>query len=116
MVGLESIGQGPAEGFGREVVEDEAGALATDRVEELHGVGEAAHAFGGHAHRYSRSEVNGHVYYRLATTGGGSDLSGIANGQFDHLVWVTMADQGPQITNLMLDGIWGDDPVAEIGG
>jgi hypothetical protein len=72
-------------------------------------------AFGGHAHRYSRSEVDGHVYYRLATTGGGSDLSGIAEGQFDHLAWVTMTDQGPRVSNLMLDGIWGDDPVTEVG-
>lgn len=72
--------------------------------------------FGGHFHGYSRTEVDGHVYYGLATTGGGSDLSGVAEGQFDHVVWVNMTDHGPRISNLMLDGIWGDDPPTEIGG
>lgn len=72
-------------------------------------------AFAGHMHGYSRTEVNGNVYFGLATTGGGSDLSGVASGSFDHLAWVIMTDAGPQITNLMLDGIWGDDPAEETG-
>jgi len=70
-------------------------------------------AFGGHMHEYSRTEINGNLYLGLATTGGASDLSGVASGSFDHLVWVTMTDAGPQITNLMLDGIWGDSPLTE---
>lgn len=73
-------------------------------------------AFGGHAHRYRRSEVGHHVYYGLATTGGGSALAGVAERQFDHVVWVTMTDQGPRVSNLLLDGIWGDDPPTEAGG
>ena len=72
-------------------------------------------AFGGHLHGYSRTEVDGQVYYGLATTGGGSNLSGVADGAFDHVVWVTMADDGPRISNLLLDGIWGDDPASEVG-
>lgn len=71
--------------------------------------------FGGHAHRYSRYENNGHVYYGLATTGGNSPLSGVIDGYFDHVLWVTMTDRGPRIANLMLNGIWGDDPANEIG-
>lgn len=73
-------------------------------------------AYGGHLHGYSRTEVNGHIYYGLATTGGGSDLAGVAEGTFDHVVWVTMADGPPRISNLLLDGIWGDDPASEAGG
>lgn len=73
-------------------------------------------AFAGHAHRYLRSEVGDHVYYRLATTGGASALAGAAEGQFDHVVWVSFTDQGPRISNIMLDGIRGDDPRAEVGG
>ncbi len=83
-------------------------------VEEALG-SRARTVFGGHFHGYSRSEVNGHIYYGLATTGGASALSGVADGEFDHVVWVTMTDQGPRLVNLMLDGMWGDDPAAEAG-
>jgi hypothetical protein len=41
----------------------------------------------------------------LATTGGGSSLSGVKDGKFDHFVWVTMTAQGPVLANLMLDGV-----------
>ena len=61
--------------------------------------------FAGHWHNYAKHEKHGRSYIRLATTGGGSNLSGIVDGKFDHIVWVTMTDQGPRIANLMLDGI-----------
>ena len=69
--------------------------------------------FAGHHHAYSKTTRNGRALYRLATTGGGSNLTGPADGLFDHVVWVTMTDTGPIIANLMLDGIWTDDPVVE---
>lgn len=69
--------------------------------------------FAGHHHRYAKAQVGDNVYYALATTGGGSRLGGPADGQFDHIVWVTMTEQGPRVANLMLDGIWTDDPVTE---
>ncbi len=72
--------------------------------------------FTGHHHAYKVSTVNGFTYYSLATTGGSSSLGGPVTGQFDHLVWVTMTDDGPRVANLMLDGIWGDNPVAEAVG
>jgi hypothetical protein len=72
--------------------------------------------FAGHHHRYKVSTVGGFSYYSLATTGGVSSLGGPADGEFDHLVWVTMTDEGPRVANLMLDGIWGDNPVAEAVG
>ena len=67
--------------------------------------------FTGHQHRYQRAERNNGRYYVLATTGGGSSLRGPALGEFDHVVWVTMTDQGPVIANLELGGIWSEDVV-----
>ena len=70
--------------------------------------------FGGHHHtRYSRSNVSGNWYYELATTGGGSDLTGPGVGGFDHIAWITLTEEGPIVANVMLDGIFGNDPVAE---
>ena len=65
--------------------------------------------FSGHFHSYLKQFRDDHRYYTLATTGGGSGLRGPAHGEFDHVVWVTMTDRGPLVTNLMLQGIWGDD-------
>ncbi len=61
--------------------------------------------FCGHYHGYKKTVKNGHTYIRMATTGGGSSLSGIKHSAFDHFIWVTMTDQGPLIANIMLDGI-----------
>ena len=65
--------------------------------------------FSGHFHSYLKQFRGDHRYYTLATTGGGSGLRGPAHGEFDHVVWVTMTEGGPLVTNLMLQGIWGDD-------
>ena len=62
------------------------------------------------------SPIGGFSYYSLATTGGVSSLAGPAEGEFDHLVWVTMMDEGPRVAILMQDGVWGDNPVAEAVG
>ncbi|MEL6653082.1 MAG: metallophosphoesterase, partial [Bacteroidota bacterium] len=65
--------------------------------------------FVGHRHRYVKYERNNGKYFILATTGGGSALRGPRFGEFDHVVWVTMTDEGPILANLMLDGIWDED-------
>ena len=65
--------------------------------------------FAGHIHRYTHRTRNNSKYITLATTGGGSRLGGPIFGQFDHVLWVTMTDQGPVMANLMLEGIWDDD-------
>jgi 3',5'-cyclic AMP phosphodiesterase CpdA len=75
--------------------------------------GDRGTIFAGHHHRYSKQVRNGLNYYKLATTGAGSDLSGPQKGKFDHVMSVTMTADGPRIANLMLDGIFGDDPPAE---
>jgi hypothetical protein len=65
--------------------------------------------FVGHNHRYVKYERNNGKYFILATTGGGSRLRGPRFGEFDHVVWVTMTDDGPILANLMLDGIWDEN-------
>jgi hypothetical protein len=69
--------------------------------------------FAGHRHNYTKFERNDANYYMLATTGGGSSLRGPALGEFDHVVWVTMTDEGPVIANLLLEGIWDDEVATE---
>ena len=65
--------------------------------------------FVGHNHRYRKYERNNGKYFVLATTGGGSALRGPNFGEFDHVVWVTMTDEGPILANLLLEGIWNEN-------
>lgn len=65
--------------------------------------------FAGHYHNYVKRERNNANYYTLATTGGGSRMRGPLFGEFDHIVWVTMTDNGPVVANLLIDGILDDD-------
>jgi len=81
--------------------------------------------FAGHDHKYSKAVRNGRNYYVLSTTGAqgrgetyqttrdhnSKKLLGLEKGEFDHILWVTMTDQGPVVANLLLDGILDDDPV-----
>ena len=69
--------------------------------------------FAGHYHRYWKTDRNNGKYIALATTGGGSRLRGKAYGEFDHVVWATMTEEGPILANLFLDGIWDEDVVTE---
>lgn len=69
--------------------------------------------FAGHRHRYERFLRNGQLYYMLATTGGGSKLRGPEVGEFDHVVWVTMKEDGPVLANLMVGGIFPEDVKSE---
>ncbi|MCA9426287.1 MAG: metallophosphoesterase, partial [Candidatus Omnitrophica bacterium] len=65
--------------------------------------------FAGHWHDYVKYVRNDMKHIVLATTGGGSRLRGPAWGEFDHVVWVTMTNEGPVIANLMLEGIWDEN-------
>ncbi len=65
--------------------------------------------FAGHFHQYSRVTRNDRNFITLATTGGGSGLRGSAFGEFDHVAWITMRDDGPRIANVLLDGIYDED-------
>jgi len=61
--------------------------------------------FCGHVHKYQKFVRQGMNYYQLATTGGGSRLRGPMFGEFDHITWITMKNDGPLMANLLLDGI-----------
>ncbi|MCE1197355.1 MAG: PA14 domain-containing protein [Marinilabiliales bacterium] len=63
----------------------------------------------GHEHHYMQEERNHANYYILSTTGAGSQLRGNYFGEFDHVVWVAMSDNGPILSNLRLDGILPQD-------
>ncbi len=69
--------------------------------------------FAGHYHRYWKATRNNGRYFALATTGGASQLRGTPYGEFDHVVWVTMTEQGPLLANLLLEGIWDENVVTE---
>jgi len=69
--------------------------------------------FVGHHHRYIKYTRNNSKYIMLATTGGTSQLRGPNFGEFDHMVWVTMTENGPVIANLLLEGIWDENVVTE---
>lgn len=72
--------------------------------------------FVGHHHHYVKYERNNGRYFMLATTGGSSGLRGPRLGEFDHVVWVTMTDEGPIMANLLLEGIWDEDVVTSESG
>lgn len=65
--------------------------------------------FAGHHHNYVKYERHDQSYLMLGTTGGGNHLRGVHYGEFDHVVWITMTDNGPLLANLMLEGIWDED-------
>jgi hypothetical protein len=88
--------------------EKEVAATGWPEVEKVL-TGRKYTVFAGHRHVYKRFERNGMRYYQLATTGGSSKLRGRVVGEFDHLVWVTMKDNGPVLANLMMDGILPED-------
>ncbi len=69
--------------------------------------------YAGHEHRYVKERRNNGKYFTLATTGGGSNLRGPQLGEFDHMMWVTMTDEGPIMANLDLNGIWSEDVVTQ---
>ena len=60
--------------------------------------------FAGHTHDYNYMRRHGRDYITMATTGGALHAQ-VSTGNMDHLAWVTMADDGPVIGNLVLNGI-----------
>ncbi|NBC27951.1 MAG: hypothetical protein GVY08_13890 [Bacteroidetes bacterium] len=62
--------------------------------------------FSGHHHHYEYRERNGMEHYILATTGGGSYMRGFEFGEFDHITWVTMKEEGPTVAHIEFDYIY----------
>ncbi|TFG49419.1 MAG: hypothetical protein E4H40_03040 [Candidatus Brocadiia bacterium] len=69
--------------------------------------------FAGHKHRYGITERNGHKYYVLSINQKGQQV--VEQCRFDHFMWVTMTDNGPDVANVMLNGITGDEPCPKEG-
>jgi len=97
----------------RDLAEGRDDSTNWKQVEAL--LADRAHTvFSGHIHHYVQYRRNGgRQYYALATTGGGSQLRGRPYGEFDHVTWLTMEHDGPQVVNLTLDGILPPDVVTE---
>ena len=73
--------------------------------------------FAGDWHTYVHAKRHGRDYYVLSVAGGGScmnataggemrtQLKGPAYGEMDHITWVTMTPNGPDVMNLLLGGM-----------
>ena len=74
------------------------------KVEEL--IKDRKHTvFAGHYHVYTKHVRNNSKYFVLSTTGGARGRTEAGTGEMDHVVWVSMTDDGPRIAVLLLDGI-----------
>lgn len=69
--------------------------------------------FSGHHHNYRYKIQNGMEHYTLATTGGGSYMRNPDVGEFDHITWVTMKEEGPEVAHIELEGIHDKNVVPE---
>ena len=81
--------------------------------------------FAGDWHAYMHAKRHGRDYYVLSVAGGGSchneygsedrraALMGKEYGEMDHITWVTMTPHGPDVVNLMLDGMLPGDYLSQ---
>jgi hypothetical protein len=69
--------------------------------------------FSGHHHHFVKTVKDGAIHYVLGTTGGGSHLRGPEFGEMEHVMWVTMTQEGPIVANLDIHGIYSDNIVVE---
>jgi hypothetical protein len=60
--------------------------------------------FAGHLHYYDYDLIDGHEYITMGPSGASFHQDG--PGNVDHVTWVTMTDDGPQIANIALKGVF----------
>ena len=60
--------------------------------------------FGGHLHYYDYDNINGREHITMGPAGASFHQDG--PGNVDHLMWVTMTDNGPQMANIALKGVF----------
>lgn len=60
--------------------------------------------FAGHLHYYDYDNIDGHEHITMGPAGASFHHEG--PGNVDHIMWVTMADDGPQIGNIALKGLF----------
>ncbi len=65
----------------------------------------------GHTHTHDKIIRKGQKYITLATTGGGKNHAkkGPHVGDFDHITWCTMREDGPVFAHIEVEGIWDED-------
>lgn len=59
---------------------------------------------GGHLHYYDYDNIDGHEYITMGPAGASFHHEG--PGNVDHIMWVTMTEDGPQIGNIALKGLF----------
>jgi len=60
--------------------------------------------FGGHLHYYDYDNIDGFEYITMGPAGASFHLEG--PGNVDHIMWVSMTDEGPQMGNIALKGLF----------
>jgi len=60
--------------------------------------------FGGHLHYYDYDEIDGHEHITMGPAGASFHQDG--PGNVDHIMWVTMTENGPQMGNIALKGVF----------
>ena len=60
--------------------------------------------FGGHLHYYDYDNIDGRDYITMGPAGASWHHEG--EGNVDHIMWVTMTDDGPQMGNIALKGLF----------
>ena len=60
--------------------------------------------FAGHLHYYDYDNIDGREYITMGPTGASWHHDG--PGNVDHITWITMTENGPQIGNIALKGIF----------
>jgi hypothetical protein len=60
--------------------------------------------FAGHLHYYDYDKIDGHEHITMGPAGASFHHDG--PGNVDHITWVTMSEDGPQIANIALQGLF----------
>jgi hypothetical protein len=60
--------------------------------------------FAGHLHYYDYDKIDGYEHITMGPSGASFHHEG--PGNVDHISWVTMTDEGPQIGNIALKGLF----------
>ena len=60
--------------------------------------------FAGHLHYYDYDEIDGREHITMGPAGASFHQEG--PGNVDHIMWVTMTDNGPQMANIALKGLF----------
>ncbi len=60
--------------------------------------------FGGHLHYYDYDKIDGYEHITMGPAGASFHQTG--PGNVDHIMWVTMTENGPQMGNIALKGVF----------